>query len=1141
MRGLERCGAAPEGDGPLSEELRAALALARRIFDGVAAAFAAAEKRQAEEEARRAALVEHREERHGPPAAAGEEDEDEALTRRYFEDHRRGFADILRQQKSIEDGYSDDEAPPPPSDGAEGVEGAEWTITFSDDAVACFATAYARIFRRPAAAAAAGRAAQAEEARLRSRLRRVTATVLAALQPLLEAQDGLAPLLCATDVACRGGAAASGALLEVLRLTGAGGGAGGAAGAAAERAAGPLDFVLRNGEGLSRGEAPFDFHRDACPGELARLDVPVVAVQRKAQELLSISPGNALLITVARIAGRLRRTAFHRPLPAALAGVELLLQRAEEWNEQSAGGSAKGGGAAAPAGEESAASRYGFAAVALPLRRLVARWRRMELQSWRDLAVVREAQLAGRNQRHWLRLYRITQGLVASSAACAPLPPSPAWLWGSAPAAPAPAEAEAGLAELFPVVEEFLGACSILEFPQRLHAVQSLAAELLQAPAAGGGAQRAARMLLGLWRYYCQFAPAVCAAAARRTRGVHKELADQAKLGSWDEQRHYMMQDQSRRSQRTLARLLKAHDDCLHAPLSEVLAKALTDGVALDMSASAEENAAAARAVPLPSQTFPHLAPLGDAPPPPREAEAPAAPRPWDAAGFWPAPSELPAAALAAQPPSKVPARMRSLLGGGRYGVDAALAGEMEWACDAVFSRMAALRAPKVAKAAKRLALKELVKYLGSQGLSRFGPPAASGLRAALLRPEAPLEPEPPLPPAATLSLGVEAANRAADAASAPSALRELLGDGAAVLCAKAEAYYVRCAAELSQLRGEASSAAAPELTRSERDGASGMAAHLFAAQMRARALLQRSVSGAGAASAALREAIRLHAALSAPATAAACPAACWAAREAAAEVSASRPTPSRPRPRGRREPLPDAMATLAHLASTAGPRAEAERALDTVSAALDAVARRRSVVADAVADAARRVAAARGSALPRRRRPRRAPRPRRRRRSRAPCARPWSPCSGSSRCAPPSRRRRPRGRTARRRSSRGRSRSTGASRPSTCSASPPPPTPRSAPPPSAAARRPPSRSACPCSARWSTTGGCRRPATRRPRRASGSCRTWCCACCACCWRAGSARRTGRRRRARRARAARRGSRTTWRARAWARATGRRT
>ena len=80
---------------------------------------------------------------------------------------------------------------------------------------------------------------------------------------------------------------------------------------------------------------------------------------------------------LARIADRVRRMALHSPLAAVLAGVELTLRKAQDW-------------------EQHAHRGVSLKEELRTLSSLVVRWRAVELQSWPQLLDARERSFASK-------------------------------------------------------------------------------------------------------------------------------------------------------------------------------------------------------------------------------------------------------------------------------------------------------------------------------------------------------------------------------------------------------------------------------------------------------------------------------------------------------------------------------------------------------------------------------------------------------------------------------------------------------------------------------------------------------------------------------------------------------------------------
>ena len=147
----------------------------------------------------------------------------------------------------------------------------------------------------------------------------------------------------------------------------------------------------------SHGNQSHDFYRDAAISEVALLAPPLHGLLVRVAALLREWPGQAALLGVARVAERLLRLPARAPLGAALVGVEVLLRRAHDW-------------------EQIASRAVSIAPELARISSLVARWRRLELHSWRAILRSRELASVRTARRWWIHLYSIINGTDAAEA-----------------------------------------------------------------------------------------------------------------------------------------------------------------------------------------------------------------------------------------------------------------------------------------------------------------------------------------------------------------------------------------------------------------------------------------------------------------------------------------------------------------------------------------------------------------------------------------------------------------------------------------------------------------------------------------------------------------------------------------------------
>ncbi|CAM9229718.1 unnamed protein product, partial [Ectocarpus sp. 8 AP-2014] len=367
-----------------------------------------------------------------------------------------------------------------------------------------------------------------------------------------------------------------------------------------------------------------NFHLDGNVAETRLADGPLASVLLRVAGLLEDFPGHGVLIQLARVADRVRRMPLHSPLAAVLAGVELTLRKAQDW-------------------EQHAHRGVSLKDELRSLSSLVVRWRAIELKSWPQLLDAREGAFVLKANRWWLHLHRLLTGewnedLQASNplqlhrdpaaapggvsvsddpAAVQQVPggkvfrapdwPSarghfPDWLWSglaSKKGVGIAGESSGGLDAasldhargLFQPLDDFLRTSNIGEFFARLQMLRAFAAQLCSSCNGATTAfrddsktcTRRARALgivvQGLWQYYSQFSEEVENARSLVRKSIEKKLKEEAKLAKWDEQTYYSLAESSEKSHRKLSKLVSQYDEVLEVSVSEVLHRTLIAGI----------------------------------------------------------------------------------------------------------------------------------------------------------------------------------------------------------------------------------------------------------------------------------------------------------------------------------------------------------------------------------------------------------------------------------------------------------------------------------------------------------------------------------------------------------------------------------
>ncbi|CAM9377533.1 unnamed protein product, partial [Scytosiphon promiscuus] len=370
------------------------------------------------------------------------------------------------------------------------------------------------------------------------------------------------------------------------------------------------------GRNLLLVDSVVNFHLDANVGETRLADGPLAAVLKRVANLLEEFPGHGVLIQLARVADRVRRMPLHSPLAAVLAGVELTLRKAQDW-------------------EQHAHRGVSLKEELRTLSSLVVRWRAVELKSWPHLLDAREDSFVLKANRWWLHLYRLLTGEWSDDVR-APNPlqahpdsdddrpatpkdipgqvfespdwPSaracfPNWVWSGLMSDEESLKKDGDIKEavgagtdsasldhargLFQSLDDFLRTSTVGEFFARLQMLRAFAAQLSLSYGDGGdvassphrGERALATVVQGLWEYYSQFTEDVLNARSLVRRSIEKKLKEEAKLAKWDEQTYYSLAETSEKSHRKLSKLVSQYDEVLEVSVSEVLHRTFVAGI----------------------------------------------------------------------------------------------------------------------------------------------------------------------------------------------------------------------------------------------------------------------------------------------------------------------------------------------------------------------------------------------------------------------------------------------------------------------------------------------------------------------------------------------------------------------------------
>ena len=307
-----------------------------------------------------------------------------------------------------------------------------------------------------------------------------------------------------------------------------------------------------------------DLNEGGCAGEMYLVVAPVAAVRRRLTTLLEEWPEHPLLEQLAEICDRVLALPLLSPLKEALTGLELLLARAQTW-------------------EEGAASHVSLAEELTACAKLALRWRQRELRTWPRLLARAAERHAQRAHRTWFALHRLLRPPVNKKKSARDHSDEHGTDGPSELDARGLTEEEAeGLRQVTLALEEYVQGSTIGEFRARLDllwqfhadmAVERVSIQSINPENNAGGAREGAlsNVLYNTWRYYVQFLPAVARQVEAARAPCAQKLREHAKLAKWEDRGYHAMKTQGEANQRSLHKFVRAFDVSLNALVLPVL------------------------------------------------------------------------------------------------------------------------------------------------------------------------------------------------------------------------------------------------------------------------------------------------------------------------------------------------------------------------------------------------------------------------------------------------------------------------------------------------------------------------------------------------------------------------------------------
>uniref|UniRef100_A0A669QDJ1 Midasin n=1 Tax=Phasianus colchicus TaxID=9054 RepID=A0A669QDJ1_PHACC len=274
-------------------------------------------------------------------------------------------------------------------------------------------------------------------------------------------------------------------------------------------------------------DGPYDFYQHPNIKQVRQCQPLLENFAKEINRLLQEWPEHPVLLQLLVVIDRIQSFPLSSPLSKFLNGLEILLAKAQDWEEN--------------------ASR------ALSLRKhldlvtqLIIQWRRLELNCWSVSLDNIMKQHVEKSTKHWFSLYQMIEKYVQEQTK------------------------QMSLKMLVDTLQAFIEGSTLGEFHARLQALLVFHCHVLLMPQVAGK-DILCSILWNLYNYYKQFSECVENRITELRQPIEKELKEFVKISKWNDVSFWAIKQSVEKTRRTLFKFMKKFEVVLNEPCRPAL------------------------------------------------------------------------------------------------------------------------------------------------------------------------------------------------------------------------------------------------------------------------------------------------------------------------------------------------------------------------------------------------------------------------------------------------------------------------------------------------------------------------------------------------------------------------------------------
>ncbi|NXI53175.1 MDN1 protein, partial [Chloroceryle aenea] len=281
-------------------------------------------------------------------------------------------------------------------------------------------------------------------------------------------------------------------------------------------------------------DGPYDFYQHPNIQQVRQCQPVLDNFAKEVNGLLQEWPEHPVLVQLLVVMDRIRSFPLSSPLSKFLNGLEILLAKAQDWEEN--------------------ASR------ALSLRKhldlvtqLIIQWRRLELNCWSVSLDNIMKQHVEKSTKHWFSIYQMIEKYVQEQTE-----------------ANTEETEQMDLKALVSTLQAFIEGSTLGEFHARLQVLLVFHCHVLLMPQVAEK-DVLCNILWNLYNYYKQFSECVEARIAELRQPIEKELKEFVKISKWNDVSFWAIKQSVEKIRRTLFKFMKKFEAVLEEPCQPAL------------------------------------------------------------------------------------------------------------------------------------------------------------------------------------------------------------------------------------------------------------------------------------------------------------------------------------------------------------------------------------------------------------------------------------------------------------------------------------------------------------------------------------------------------------------------------------------